>query len=119
MPAHKAVVVLPGAVVPAMSVVQTLVAVSVKAVAQVVPLMQSLAVQPVMLAVKVEPMVPVMAQGCRSHWGTAPQLQGKCRAECRGPPPEAAECRDFAAGCRDFGRRASDFFGFCAPRRCG
>jgi hypothetical protein len=41
--------------------------VPVKAVAPVVPMMQRLAVRPTMLAVKVELMVPVMAQGCRSH----------------------------------------------------
>jgi hypothetical protein len=38
-------------------------------VAPVVPMMLKLVVRPAMLAVKVEPMVPVMAQGCCSHWG--------------------------------------------------
>jgi hypothetical protein len=64
---------------------------------------------------KVELIGPlVVSMDGKDAKGTAPQLQGKCRAECRGPPPEAAECRAFAAECRDFGRRASDFFGFCA-----
>ena len=52
--------------------------------------MPKLAVRPAMLAVKVEPMVPVMAQGCCGHrcWGNGARVYGGSVQRCSGRGPE-------------------------------
>jgi hypothetical protein len=47
----------------------------------------------------------------RESESTAPQLQGQCRAECRGPPPKAAGCRErFCGGMQRFWAAGQRFF---------